>query len=63
MQDRKSDTRDKIQLGGLIVKAGIRSLDKAVILGALIDLSEAIKANDEARILYYKKKGEDAFKG
>lgn len=36
---RKRDTREKIQLGGLIVKAGLRSADRAVILGALLDLA------------------------
>ena len=34
---RKKDAREKIQLGGLVVKAGLRSADRAVILGALID--------------------------
>ena len=38
-EERKRDTREKIQLGGLIVKAGLRSADRAVILGALIDLA------------------------
>ena len=37
-QERKRDTREKIQLGGLVVKAGLRTTDRAVILGALIDL-------------------------
>jgi len=36
-QARKKDTREKIQLGGLIVKAGLRNEDRAVILGALLD--------------------------
>lgn len=34
---RKRDTREKTQLGGLIVKAGLRHEDKAVLLGVLID--------------------------
>ncbi|TPJ52518.1 conjugal transfer protein Dtr system [Mesorhizobium sp. B2-4-9] len=38
-EERKRDTREKIQLGGLIVKAGLRSADRAVILGALVDLA------------------------
>ena len=37
--ERKRDTREKIQLGGLVVKAGLRSADRAVILGALVDLA------------------------
>jgi len=34
---RKRDTRQKIQLGGLVVKAGLRDSDKAFILGALLE--------------------------
>lgn len=39
---RKRDTREKIQLGGLVVKAGLRSADRVVILGALVDLAQRI---------------------
>ena len=35
---RKKDTRDKIELGGLIVKAGLRFEKRALLLGALMDL-------------------------
>ena len=34
---RKADTYRKIQLGGLIIKAGVGEFDKALILGILID--------------------------
>ena len=33
--DRKKDTREKIQLGGLIVKAGLRYEKRALLLGML----------------------------
>jgi hypothetical protein len=33
--DRKTDTRRKIQLGGLIIKAGLASEEPAVLLGML----------------------------
>ena len=33
---RKKDTREKIELGGLIVKAGLRFERRAVLFGALI---------------------------
>ncbi|WP_408914406.1 conjugal transfer protein TraD [Brucella pseudogrignonensis] len=33
---RKKDARQKIELGGLIIKAGLRHADKAFILGALM---------------------------
>lgn len=35
--DCKKDTRDKIELGDLVVKAGLRHADKAFILGTLIE--------------------------
>lgn len=37
--NRRRDTREKIQLGGLIVKAGLRDTDVTVLLGALIELA------------------------
>ena len=33
---RKKDTREKIQLGGLITKAGLRYEKRALLLGLLI---------------------------
>lgn len=35
--DRRAETRDKIQLGGLIVKAGLGAAPKALILGILLE--------------------------
>ena len=32
---RRRDTREKIQLGGLVVKAGLRDVDGAFLLGLL----------------------------
>jgi Conjugal transfer protein TraD len=46
---RKQDTREKIALGGLIVKAGLRYEKRAVILGALIELSRRLKADGDER--------------
>ena len=46
---RKNDTRDKIELGGLIVKAGLRFEKRALLLGALIDLRNRLKSNDSER--------------
>jgi hypothetical protein len=43
---RKKDAREKIQLGGLVVKAGLRHEDRALILGALVDA--ACRINDGA---------------
>ena len=41
--ERKLDTREKIQLGGLIVKVGLRDEDKDALLGGLIELAETLQ--------------------
>lgn len=46
--ERKLDTREKIQLGGLIVKAGLRNEDKDALLGGLVELAETLQ-NSKAR--------------
>lgn len=46
---RKKDTRDKIELGGLIVKAGLRFEKRALLLGALIDLQMRLKSDEKER--------------
>ncbi|KQY13643.1 conjugal transfer protein TraD [Rhizobium sp. Root73] len=43
---RKKDTHEKIELGGLIVKAGLRYEKRALLLGLLIDASRRLKGND-----------------
>ena len=50
---RKKETREKIELGGLIVKAGLRYEKRAMLLGALIELRERIKADtgERARLM------------
>jgi Conjugal transfer protein TraD len=58
--DRKKDTRSKIQLGGLVVKAGLRDLDKAVILGILIDASQRL--DDRHAFERWRAIGKAAFK-
>ncbi len=47
MLSRKKDTREKIQLGGLIVKAGLRETDKAILLGILMDAASRIGDKNE----------------
>lgn len=47
---RKKDTREKIELGGLIVKAGLRYEKRALLLGALIDLKHKLGEDDGERI-------------
>lgn len=57
---RRKDTREKIQLGGLIVKAGLRYEKRALLLGLLIEGAGRIKAdeNERARLVSI---GEGAF--
>ncbi|WP_404924676.1 type IV conjugative transfer system coupling protein TraD [Mesorhizobium sp. ORM16] len=47
---RKKDTREKIELGGLIAKAGLRHEKRALLLGLLIDASQRIKGDDAERL-------------
>jgi hypothetical protein len=62
MQARKQDTREKIQLGGLIVKAGLREENKSVILGMLLDAITKMQADDSATVREnYRKLGDEAF--
>ncbi|EJZ9309670.1 conjugal transfer protein TraD [Escherichia coli] len=44
--ERKADTRHKIQLGGLVIKAGLGEADEAVILGALLDAVTRLNSVD-----------------
>ncbi len=46
---RKKDTREKIELGGLIVKAGLRYEKRALLLGALVELRRRLKSDDGER--------------
>lgn len=46
---RKKDAREKIELGGLIVKAGLRFEKRALLLGALIELRHRLESNDQER--------------
>jgi hypothetical protein len=42
--ERKTDTRRKIQLGGLIIKAGLASEEPAILLGMLTGGAKALNA-------------------
>lgn len=46
---RRKDAREKIQLGGLIAKAGLRYEKRALLLGLLIDGAQRIKVDDNER--------------
>lgn len=47
---RKKDTREKIELGGLIVKAGLRYEKRALLLGLLIDGHRRIEEDAAERV-------------
>lgn len=57
---RKKDTREKIELGGLIVKAGLRYEKRALLLGLLIDAASRVK-DDESERLRLTEIGAEAF--
>lgn len=46
---RKKDTREKIELGGLIAKAGLRYEKRALLLGLLIDAAQRLKGEEAER--------------
>jgi hypothetical protein len=46
---RKKDTREKIELGGLIVKAGLRYEKRALLLGALVELKRRLRVDEGER--------------
>lgn len=45
-KERKRQTREKIELGGLIVKAGIKDLSRSEILGILLEAKQMIEGNE-----------------
>ena len=49
--ERRLDARQKIELGGLVVKAGLRDADRALILGALIEAAQLDPRSPEAKRL------------
>nr|WP_113866454.1 conjugal transfer protein TraD [Brenneria salicis]NMN91461.1 conjugative transfer protein TraD [Brenneria salicis ATCC 15712 = DSM 30166]RBP62689.1 conjugative transfer protein TraD [Brenneria salicis ATCC 15712 = DSM 30166]RLM30657.1 conjugal transfer protein TraD [Brenneria salicis ATCC 15712 = DSM 30166] len=63
--ERRKRTRHLIELGGLVVKAGIVDLtgdDRAVIYGALIWMAEKLKSEDRERAQeLWAGKGKEAF--
>ena len=44
--ERKAATRHKIQLGGLVVKAGLGAEPPAVLLGILLEAARRLQADD-----------------
>lgn len=49
--DRKHDAHVKIQLGGLVAKAGLRAADKGALLGALMEFAALDRDSDRYKRL------------
>ncbi|WP_133139671.1 conjugal transfer protein TraD [Legionella genomosp. 1] len=52
LRKRRADTKRKIELGGLIIKSGLDSFNKAILLGAFDYLHQAITDSPEQRELF-----------
>lgn len=57
---RRQDTHEKILLGGLVVKAGLRHADPSYLLGVLLEAAE--KMNDGAHRARMIDRGRKGFK-
>jgi hypothetical protein len=58
-EQRRQDAHEKISLGGLIVKAGMRGTAKAVLLGGLLELARRLEDPRERERL--RMIGDEAF--
>lgn len=57
--ERKQDTRRKIQLGGLVKKAGLSEESTAVLLGLLLDAAEILQSESaQSRRDHWRIKGD-----
>ncbi|WP_273794959.1 conjugal transfer protein TraD [Brucella intermedia] len=45
--ERRKDIREKIALGGLIVRAGLREADRAYLLGVLLEAATVVVGSRE----------------
>lgn len=50
LRKRKADTRQKIELGGLVIKSGINIYNKSIIFGGLVHMVELIDADDDFKV-------------
>lgn len=60
LKKRRADTRRKIELGGLVIKAGIDSFNKAIVLGAL-DYAVHLLQSDRDYTAVFQARGEQLF--
>lgn len=52
LKKRRADTRNKIQLGGLVIKSEMSIYDKEIILGALIHAFKMINDDEDYKTLF-----------
>ncbi|WP_416797669.1 conjugal transfer protein TraD [Ciceribacter azotifigens] len=57
--DRKTDARERLLLGSIVVKAGLARADRAFLLGGLMELARLGPDSPERQRL--RKAGEEAF--
>lgn len=57
---RKAQTKNKIELGGLVIKSGMNFYDKSIILGCLAHSRELIQG-DQHYISHFKSLGDSLF--
>jgi len=63
MDARSLDTRNKIQLGGLVILAGLGNEESAVLLGLLtLAASELAGPDKDAARAHFRRTGDRAFK-
>jgi hypothetical protein len=62
LKKRKADTRRKIELGGLVIKAGMDGFNKSVVLGAIVHAMQLI-GRDETHVMLFESIGEHLFLG
>ena len=60
LKKRRADTRNKIQLGGLVIKSEMSVYSKEIILGALLHAFKMIE-DDENYKTIFSSVGENAF--
>jgi len=62
---RRERTRQLIELGGLVAKAGLIDLtddDRAVLFGAMLDAAASLRGDDRERmLLLWRQRGKRAF--
>jgi hypothetical protein len=58
--DRKKDAREKFLLGGIVVRSGLSKVDRAFLLGGLLELARIAPGSLEHQRI--RGIGEEAFK-